>query len=161
MENEFKKPGYRFHRFGAGTILGVRIMDDKTQKDKQQVPSISIFCDKPPIFDKAYAGDRCMVGVAGELRQAYAESLFKEAVLVYKSGVKDLILDFRRLEYADTAGLQNLVRIFKYSRENEGLRFAILAQPGDILDILKTCRFDKFIRISQDEDEFKDNWRKR
>ena len=126
--------------------------------NKTNLPLPDKNSDKPPIFDRAYAGDRCMVAIIGDLRQAYAESLFDEAVGLFKSGVKDLILDFRKLDYTDTAGLQNLVRIYKYSKENVGLRFAILTRPGVILDILKTCRFDKFIHISQDESEFNDNW---
>jgi anti-anti-sigma factor len=133
-------------------------MGNNFKKNKFQVPLADKNGDKPPIFDLSYAGDRCMMAVVGELRQAYAESLFDEAVGLFKSGVKDLILDFRKLDYADTAGLQNLVRIYRYAKENDGMQFSILTQTGDILDILKTCRFDKFIHISLDEGEFRDNW---
>ncbi|MCX6647736.1 MAG: STAS domain-containing protein [bacterium] len=133
-------------------------MGNNYNKNKPKIPFAGNICDKPPIFDRSYAGDRCMMAVVGELRQAHAESLFDEAVRLFKSGVKDLILDFRKLDYADTAGLQNLVRIYRYAKENDGMQFSILTQTGDIIDILITCRFDKFIHISQDEGEFKDNW---
>lgn len=113
---------------------------------------------KPPVIGKAYAGERCMMTIIGELRHFSTESVFEEVITIFESGVKDLILDFRRLRYADTAGLQNLVRIYKYVEGNPGLHFSVLTQPGEIMNVLKTCRFDKFINISQDENEFTDDW---
>jgi anti-anti-sigma factor len=112
------------------------------------------------VLGKAYAGDRCMMALIGELRYYSAESLFEEVVRIFESGVKDLILDFRKVDYADTAGLQNLVRIYKYVDGKADLKFSILAQDGDIMNILRTCRFDKFIHITKDETEFRDNWKK-
>lgn len=109
-------------------------------------------------FRRAFASRKCMLSLIGELRHILAESLFEEVIRLYESGIKDLILDFRKLEYADTVGLQNLVRIYKYVDENDDISFSILAPDGEILDILRICRFDKFIDIRQDLNEFDDDW---
>ncbi len=110
------------------------------------------------MFKRAFASEKCMLSLIGELRQTLAESLFEEAIRLYESGIKNLVLDFRKLEYADTVGLQNLVRIYKYVDENDGISFSILAPRGEILDILRICRFDKFIDIRQDLNELEDDW---
>lgn len=119
----------------------------------------SVKCDAQNLkFKRAFASEKCMLSLIGELRHTLAESLFEEVIRLYKSGVKDLILDFRKLEYADTVGLQNLVRIYKYVDENDDISFSILAPAGEILNILQICRFDKFIDIRQDLSDFEDHW---
>lgn len=110
------------------------------------------------VFKRAFASERCMLSLIGELRHTLAESLFEEVIRLYESGIKNLVLDFRKLEYADTVGLQNLVRIYKYVANNDGISFSILAPDGEILDILRICRFDKFIDIRQDLNEFDGDW---
>jgi len=103
------------------------------------------------MFSKTYSGDRCMLSLEGELRHGNSEELYQEVLRLFEAGVIDLLLDFRNLSYCDTAGLQSLVRIYKYVQENQGLKFSILVIPGELQDILKTCRFDKFMHITDDE----------
>lgn len=133
-------------------------MDESYNKFKKFIDTDGNGSDNSLTLGKAFAGNRCMMALVGELKYNNAESVFEEVVRIFESGVKDLILDFRQVEYADTAGLQNLVRIYKYVDRNEDLKFSILTQDGDIMKILRTCRFDKFINISLNADEFKDNW---
>jgi len=107
---------------------------------------------------RAYSGDRCKLTLAGELRHDNSEELYTEVVQLFDSGVTDLILDFLTLEYVDTAGLQSLVRIYKHVSDKDNLQFKVLTCKGELLEILKTCRFDKFINITQDTAVADGNW---
>lgn len=110
------------------------------------------------VFKKSHAGSRCKLELEDELVQGNAEELFREVIQAFESGTTEVILDLRRVQYLDTAALQSLVRIFKYAQGKSGLKFVVLAVEGRLLDILKTCRFDKFMTITQDESVVKDDW---
>ncbi len=112
-------------------------------------------------FRRAFSGDKCMLSLAGELRHGNSEELFSETVRLYESGVTDLILDFRTLDFCDTAGLQSLVRIYKYVQDNSKLSFVILVHEGELDTILRTCRFDKFMHITHDDSIAAGDWQQR
>ncbi len=110
------------------------------------------------VFKRARAGSRYKLELEDELVQGKAEDLFREVIQAFESGATEVVLDLRRVQYLDTAALQSLVRIFKYAQGKSGLKFVLLAVEGRLLDILKTCRFDKFMTITQDESVVKDDW---
>ena len=110
------------------------------------------------LFKRAYSGDRCILALEGELRHGNSEELYLEVLRLFQSGVTDLILDFRELAYCDTAGLQSLVRIFKYTQDSDTLKYVILVDENELYDILRTCRFDKFMDISLDASIIEGDW---
>ena len=97
-----------------------------------------------------YDGDRCRLTLVGELKHENSDSLFRKAQGLFETGVSELVIDFRRLEYVDTAGLQSLVRVYKHVNRHEKLSFIVIAKEGELMDIFRTCRFDKFINITLD-----------
>jgi anti-anti-sigma factor len=99
---------------------------------------------------KEYDGDRCKLTLVGELKHENSDSLYRFSKEIFESGSNDLVIDFRKLEYVDTAGLQSLVRVYKHVASSENLSFIVLAREGELMDILRTCRFDKFINITLD-----------
>jgi len=112
------------------------------------------------LFRKAYSGNRCMLALEGELKHGNSEELYKEVLGLFQAGVSDLILDFRNLSYCDTAGLQSLVRIYKYTEDYPNLKYVILVEENELYDILRTCRFDKFMEISLDPSITEGDWQK-
>ena len=115
---------------------------------------------KKLVIERSYQGDRCRLALSGELRHDNSSQLFSEVIGLFDSGVTDLLLDFLGLDYVDTAGLQSLVRIYKHVSDNENLKFRILAHEGEMMEILRTCRFDKFIPITLDPDEASGDWQR-
>ncbi len=107
---------------------------------------------------RQFDGERCMISLDGELRHGNADVLFEEAVRIYESGTKSLVLDWRDLTYCDTAGLQSLVQIYKYVQNEQELELILFTGEGNLLDTLRTCRFDKFINISHDKNDLDGNW---
>ena len=106
-----------------------------------------------------FDGERCMISLDGELRHGNADVLFDEAVRIFESGTKSLVLDWRNLTYCDTAGLQSLVQIYKYVQNEKELELILYTAEGTLLETLRTCRFDKFIKISQDKSDLDGNWK--
>jgi anti-anti-sigma factor len=102
-------------------------------------------------FTSYKKGSDCLISFLGELRHGSAEYLFEATVNIFELGVTNLIIDFREVSYADTIGLQNLVKLFKYVQARGNLKFCIFVSDGDLREVLRTCRFDKFINITQDE----------
>jgi anti-anti-sigma factor len=111
------------------------------------------------VFRRAFIGNRCKLSLLGELKHGDSEGLYREVIGLFDSGVNDLLLDFTSLDYVDTAGLQSLVRIYKYVSDNGGLTFRMLVLEGELLEILRTCRFDRFIDITQDRSLAEGDWR--
>lgn len=106
----------------------------------------------PPIeFAKKLIGLKCMLSIRGELRHGNSEQLTDEVFGIFNDGVTELVLDCRELNYTDTMGMQCLVRIYKHMQKNPGLKFALFVPEGYLLEVLHTCRFDKFINITQDD----------
>ena len=106
----------------------------------------------------AFSGKRCKLALEGELKHGNSDELYQEVLRLFQSGVTDLILDFRNLSYCDTAGLQSMVRIYKYTQEYPSYKFVILVQESELYDILRTCRFDKFMEISVDDAIAQGDW---
>ena len=109
-------------------------------------------------FTRYFDGDRCLLAVAGELKHGQTHVLYDEVVSIFESGVRDVIIDLRDVSYTDTVGLQNLVMIYKYVKDNERLDFSVLVPEGEIWEILVSCRFDKFINITRDESTITGDW---
>ena len=95
-----------------------------------------------------------LISLRGELRQQDGQTLFEKACSHYENGAKQVILDFSELRYCDSAGLESLVQIYKYVRERDGLALKIYTGEGPIVEIFKTCRFDKFLDIVKETTEF-------
>ena len=105
------------------------------------------------IFTEEREGNRCKLSVEGELRHGEAHELYNEVTRLFESGVRDVVIDMREVVYTDTVGLQNLVKIYKYVKDHEGLDFSVIAPEGELWETLISCRFDKFMRILRDEDK--------
>ena len=108
---------------------------------------------------KAISGNRCMLSLKGELKHGNADDLYQEVIQLFESGATELVLDFRELTYCDTTGLQSLVRIYKYVQEYSNFSFTILVHEDELNNILRTCRFDKFMKITHDESIAAGDWR--
>jgi anti-anti-sigma factor len=102
---------------------------------------------------KLFSGDRCKLSLSGELKHGNAEYLFTNVQELFESGCTFVILDLKDVSYCDTAGLQSLVQVYKYLQSKKGLTFRIYATDGVVMDTLRTCRFDKFLQITQDASE--------
>jgi len=111
-----------------------------------------------PGLNKVFDGDKCRLSVVGELKQEHANILYEEAVNAFDIGARHLIVDFSETDYADTIGLQNLVLIFKHVSTNPDLKLEVYVPEGELMEILRTCRFDKFIDIHNDEAVLSGNW---
>ncbi len=109
-------------------------------------------------YRKEYDCDRCKLTLVGELKHENSDSLYRFAMEIFESGSNDLVIDFRKLEYIDTAGLQSLVRVYKHVVKNEDLSFIVITREGELMDILRTCRFDKFINITLDPAAADGDW---
>jgi len=110
-------------------------------------------------IQRLYIGDRCKISLSGELRHGNAEHLLANVQDAFESGSREVLLDFSRVEYCDTAGLQSLVQIFKYVQSNQGWKFWIYAPEGMVMETLQTCRFDKFLDITQNPADLEGDWR--
>ena len=109
-------------------------------------------------FQKYVSGERTKLALSGELRHGNAESLYVKIQESFDSGTKSMILDLAGVTYCDTAGLQSLVKVYKYLQDKPGLKFRIFAPKGFVMETLQTCRFDKFLDITQDSGEVAGDW---
>ena len=109
-------------------------------------------------FLKYELGERMKLALVGELRHGNAESLYLRIQEAFDAGAKNILLDLGGVTYCDTAGLQALVKVYKYLQDKPGLVFRIFAPEGFVMETLQTCRFDKFLSITQDPKEVKGDW---
>jgi anti-anti-sigma factor len=110
-------------------------------------------------LSRAFAGNRCKLSLTGELKHGNAEFLFTSVQELFDSGCTELVLDLSHVSYCDTAGLQSFVQIYKYIQGKPDLLFNIFVPEGIVMDTLRTCRFDKFLHITQDEAEISGEWK--
>jgi anti-anti-sigma factor len=108
---------------------------------------------------KMVCQNQCLMTISGELKHGQSEIVFDEAVQIFGSGSSELVIDLRPLNYCDTSGLQSIVRIYKYVRNDPSLKFTLLIKAGDLADVLHTCRFDQFIDISFDPSIISAEWK--
>lgn len=113
-------------------------------------PKLSLECTR--------CGDRCLLSVQGELRHGNAHQLVEEAMRAFGSGLKALVIDFRDVEYCDTEGFRTLVEIHKHVDEDPELSLVVFLPEGNLLDVLTTYRFHKFLKITQDESVLAGDW---
>ncbi len=114
----------------------------------------------PIVLRRQFDDKRCLLSIEGELRHHNTEQLINEVFKLFEFGIKELVLDWRKVDYCDTAGLQTLVQIYKYVQDNPELSFTLYAEEGSLMDTLRTCRFDKFITITQDQSSLSGDWHK-
>ena len=103
-------------------------------------------------------GERTKLALAGELRHGNAESLYFRILEAFDAGAKNILLDLGEVTYCDTAGLQALLKVYKYLQDKPALAFRIFAPEGFVMETLQTCGFDKFLNITQDPGELKGDW---
>lgn len=107
---------------------------------------------------RVYQNDKCRIYLEGELRLGNSEQLVELTQEAFQSGCREVILDFSKVTYCDTSGLQCLVMIFKYVKESGTLDFCIFVPDGTILDTLRISGFDKFIKITSREADLGEGW---
>ena len=105
-----------------------------------------------------FCDDRCRLSLVGEVRHGSAESLLGKVLEMFESGCRYVLLDLSEVSYCDTAGLQSLVQIYKYLQGRTDLTFIIFAPEGMVMETLRTCRFDKFLQITQDMNILNEGW---
>jgi len=105
-----------------------------------------------------FCDDRCRLSLVGEVRHGSAESLLGKVQEMFESGCRYVLLDLSEVSYCDTAGLQSLVQIYKYLQGRTDLTFIIFAPEGMVMETLRTCRFDKFLQITQDMSILNEGW---
>ncbi|MDE6252490.1 MAG: STAS domain-containing protein [Lachnospiraceae bacterium] len=66
------------------------------------------------------------------------------------SDVKNLILDFEKLEYISSSGLREVVSAYKKMKENNG-DFSIINVSSEVMDVFKLTGFDKKLDIKVKE----------
>jgi anti-anti-sigma factor len=110
-------------------------------------------------LESVRSGDRCLLSVQGELRHGNAQRLTEEAMRAFSSGLKSLVLDFRDVEYCDTEGFRTLVEIHKHVERDPELSLVVFLPKGNLLDVLNTYRFHKFLKITQDESVLAGDWK--
>jgi len=110
------------------------------------------------VFEHEKSGNREILILKGEVTRGDSESVYQEIMELFADGITEVLLDLRKLEYVDTTGLQNLVKVYKHIESNPDLDFKILVQDGELRNILQTCRFDRFIDITADSAVCKNPW---
>ncbi|HDS29732.1 MAG TPA: anti-sigma factor antagonist [Firmicutes bacterium] len=103
-------------------------------------------------------GSKSIVILQGELRHGNSNQLFDEAVNLFDSGINHIILDLSQLSYCDTAGLQSLVQIYKYTVSNPEKSFLLYIAEGSLMETLRTCHFDKFIEVTHEKSAIEGDW---
>ncbi len=93
------------------------------------------------VTDKA---DKLIISIEGELDSLNAEDVFNEIEQALKSNDNDLILDFERLEYISSAGLQVVLMCAK-DRNSKNRKVYIYKPQSSVDEIINIAGFYNFI----------------
>ena len=95
-------------------------------------------------------GDRQIVHIQGKITFEYCPVLQNRLDLVVDQGAREVVIDFKNVPFIDSSGVGEVLRIFKRMRESNGE--VVLLNPNQKLrDLFSMYRFDKFMKIRQEE----------
>lgn len=89
-------------------------------------------------------GDRLTVALSGRIDSVTAPEL-DAALDNWLDGVRDLVLDFKELEYTSSAGLRVLLKTQKRMKKQGKMK--LINVCSDIIELLELTGFTKFITV--------------
>jgi anti-anti-sigma factor len=95
-------------------------------------------------------GDRRIVHIKGKITFEYCPVLQSRLDSVVDQGVREIVIDFKEVPFIDSSGVGEVLRLFKRMRDGNGE--VVLLNPNQKLrDLFSMYRFDKFMKIRQEE----------
>lgn len=97
-------------------------------------------------------GTKVAIRFSGELRYPSTDEILSKVSNLMGEGYSEVLLDLRDVSYCDTAGLGVLVQIYKQAVQ-KGTALKVFVSEGAFLSTLRTCNFQKFMKIMTDARE--------
>lgn len=96
------------------------------------------------IITKTVENNVAIIFVEGWLDTQSSPELGKE--IRNLSDIKELILDFEKLEYISSSGLREVVSAYKKMKSENGT-FSVIHVSSEVMDVFKMTGFDKKLDI--------------
>lgn len=97
------------------------------------------------------AGHVSVVDLSGKITIGEGDALLREKVQeLLDAGVKNILLNLEKVSYMDSAGIGELVAVYKRAREKGGT-VKLLRPSGKVLDLLVLTKLEEVFESYQDE----------
>lgn len=96
------------------------------------------------IITKTVENDVAVISVEGWLDTQSSPELGN--VIKVLSNIKELILDFEKLEYISSSGLREVVAAYKKMKSENGT-FSVIHVSSEVMDVFNMTGFDKKLDI--------------
>ena len=93
---------------------------------------------------------RCVLRLEGWVDAVTAPALDREIVQLFDTGRKKLLLNFLKVDYLGSAGIELLLSASQKFKAAQG-HFALCSLADRILDVLKAAGFERFLSIYSNE----------
>ncbi len=93
-----------------------------------------------------------VISLAGDMGAYDAEDFERKALGLIKKDGKDVIVDFRDLEYISSSGLRALLNI-KKRLEAHGRRLLLVSLRGKVLDVFRVSKIIEMFEVYEDIEE--------
>jgi len=104
--------------------------------------------DAPPLTVTMHeAGRSRRLEVAGELDLNTVPRLQQALETALAPLPEQLVLDFRHLDFIDSAGLALLISLRRRFRDHPAFLTLLLASEGQVREVLELSRFDQFFQF--------------
>lgn len=95
---------------------------------------------------KTMEQDRAVLFVEGWLDTQSSPELGREIGAL--PDIKELVLDFEKLEYISSAGLREVVSAYKKMKNRDG-SFSVIHVSSEVMDVFRLTGFDKKLDIRE------------
>jgi anti-sigma B factor antagonist len=102
--------------------------------------------------DVSSDGRASVIAVSGELDLASSGALEEELSRVAASGIRQIVIDLRNLEFMDSTGLSTLVKAHQRAEE-AGQEFGLVRGPQQVQRLLSLTGVEERLRFADTPEE--------
>jgi anti-sigma B factor antagonist len=102
--------------------------------------------------DVSSDGSTSVIAVSGELDLASSGALEEELARVAATGIRQIVIDLRDLEFMDSTGLSTLVKAHQRAQE-AGQEFGLVRGPQQVQRLLSLTGVEERLRFADTPEE--------